>query len=145
MSAVGDDAQLLQAVERTRSLAQRSLDSAELYLERLVERPRHVEFQILAERHENIRQLFERDCSIQRRHQKVIEEAGAPAIARAEVAAAAETITRILDQLGFDVIGTVETLNDGAGNFNFLEMNTRRAKAAKQAAATTNTETSTIT
>jgi acetyl-CoA carboxylase biotin carboxylase subunit len=125
MLAAGDDAQLLKAVERARSLAQRSFGNAELYLERLVERPRHVEFQILADRHGNVRHLFERDCSIQRRHQKVIEEAGAPAIARAEVAAAAETITRILDQLGYDVIGTVETLYDGAGNFNFLEMNTR--------------------
>jgi len=106
-------------------MAQRSFGTADLYLERLVERPRHVEFQILADRHGNVRHLFERDCSVQRRHQKVIEEAGAPGIARAEVATAAETVTGILGRLGYDVIGTVETLYDGAGSFDFLEMNTR--------------------
>jgi acetyl-CoA carboxylase biotin carboxylase subunit len=119
------DAELLKAVAQARSLAQRSFGNAELYLERLVERPRHVEFQILADRHGNVRHLFERDCSVQRRHQKVIEEAGAPAIPRSEINAAADRVTRILAQLGYDVIGTVETLYDGAGNFNFLEMNTR--------------------
>jgi acetyl-CoA carboxylase biotin carboxylase subunit len=120
-----DDAELLKAVAQARSLAQRSFGNAELYLERLIERPRHVEFQILADRHGNVRHLFERDCSVQRRHQKVIEEAGAPAIPRARLAAAADTITGILGRLGYDVIGTVETLYDGQGGFNFLEMNTR--------------------
>ena len=119
------DAELLKAVAQARSLAERSFGNAEIYLERLIERPRHVEFQILADRHGNVRHLFERDCSIQRRHQKVIEEAGAPSIPRAEVNAAAECVTRILAGLGYDVIGTVETLYDGAGNFSFLEMNTR--------------------
>ncbi len=120
-----DDAELLKAVAQARSLAQRSFGNAELYLERLVERPRHIEFQILADRHGNVRHLFERDCSVQRRHQKVIEEAGAPLIPRAQVTQAAETITGILGELGYDVIGTVETLYDGSGGFNFLEMNTR--------------------
>ncbi|QHE86050.1 acetyl-CoA carboxylase biotin carboxylase subunit [Hydrogenophaga sp. BPS33] len=125
MLAARDDAQLLKAVEQARSLAQRSFGNAELYLERLVERPRHVEFQILADRHGNVRHLFERDCSVQRRHQKVIEEAGAPAIPRAQVDAAADQAASILAGLGYDVIGTVETLYDGAGHFHFLEMNTR--------------------
>ncbi len=120
-----DEAELLKAVAQARSLAQRSFGNAELYLERLVERPRHVEFQVLADRHGNVRHLFERDCSVQRRHQKVIEEAGAPGIPRAQLAAAADTVTGILARLGYDVIGTVETLYDGAGGFKFLEMNTR--------------------
>jgi acetyl-CoA carboxylase biotin carboxylase subunit len=120
-----DDAELLKAVTQARSMAQRSFGNAELYLERLIERPRHVEFQVLADRHGNVRHLFERDCSVQRRHQKVIEEAGAPGISRAQVEAAAHSITGILARLGYDVIGTVETLYDGAGGFNFLEMNTR--------------------
>lgn len=120
-----DEAQLLSAVAQARSLAMRSFGNAELYLERLVERPRHVEFQVLADRHGNVRHLFERDCSVQRRHQKVIEEAGAPAIPRPDLSAAADTITGILSRMGYDVIGTVETLYDGAGGFNFLEMNTR--------------------
>jgi acetyl-CoA carboxylase biotin carboxylase subunit len=120
-----DDAELLKAVTQARSMAQRSFGNAELYLERLIERPRHVEFQVLADRHGSVRHLFERDCSVQRRHQKVIEEAGAPGIPRAQVEAAAHSITGILARLGYDVIGTVETLYDGAGGFNFLEMNTR--------------------
>ncbi|NML43380.1 biotin carboxylase [Ramlibacter sp. G-1-2-2] len=118
--------ELLKAVAQARSLAQRSFGNAELYLERLVERPRHVEFQVLADRHGNVRHLFERDCSVQRRHQKVIEEAGAPRIPRAQLAETAATITGILAKLGYDVIGTVETLYDpAAGGFGFLEMNTR--------------------
>jgi acetyl-CoA carboxylase biotin carboxylase subunit len=125
MLSARNDAELLKAVAQARSLAQRSFGNAELYLERLVARPRHVEFQILADRHGNVRHLFERDCSVQRRHQKVIEEAGAPAVPRSDVNAAADRVTGILAQLGYDVIGTVETLYDGAGNFNFLEMNTR--------------------
>ncbi len=125
MLAARDAEQLLKAVGQARSLAQRSFGNAELYLERLVQRPRHIEFQILADRHGNVRHLFERDCSVQRRHQKVIEEAGAPLIPRAEIDAASAHITRILSNLGYDVIGTVETLYDGAGTFNFLEMNTR--------------------
>ena len=120
-----DDAELLKAVAQARSLAQRSFGNAELYLEPLIGRPRHVEFQMLADRHGNVRHLFERDCSVQRRHQKVIEEAGAPSIPRAQVTAAAESIAGILSRLGYDVIGTVETLYDASTGFNFLEMNTR--------------------
>ena len=125
MLAARNDIELIKVVEQARSMAQRSFGNAELYLERLVERPRHVEFQILADRHGNVRHIFERDCSIQRRHQKVIEEACAPGIPRDTINAAADTITGVLTKLGYDVIGTVETLFDGAGNFNFLEMNTR--------------------
>jgi len=120
-----DGAELLKAVAQARSLAQRSFGNAELYLERLIERPRHVEFQILADRHGNVRHLFERDCSVQRRHQKVIEEAGAPRIPRAQLGEAAANIRGILERLGYDVIGTVETLYDSQGGFHFLEMNTR--------------------
>lgn len=83
MIGARDGDQLLKAVAQARSLAQRSFGSRDLYLERLVDRPRHVEFQILADRHGSARDLIERDCSTQRRHQKVIEEAGAPAIPRA--------------------------------------------------------------
>lgn len=119
-----DETELLKAVAQARSLAQRSFGNAEIYLEKLVQRPRHVEFQVLADRHGQVRHLFERDCSVQRRHQKVLEEAGAPGIPRASVELAAANITRVLADLDYDVIGTVETLYDGEG-FNFLEMNTR--------------------
>ena len=73
-----DEAQLLEAVERSRSMASRGFGNAEVYLERLLERPRHVEFQVLGDQHGNAVHLFERDCSTQRRNQKVIEEAPAP-------------------------------------------------------------------
>lgn len=125
MQPAHDGDELLAAVERARTLSQRSFGNAEIYLERLLQRPRHVEFQILADRHGNVRHLFERDCSVQRRHQKVIEEAGAPGIARDVLNEAADTVTGILAEIGYDVIGTVETLYDRAGRFDFLEMNTR--------------------
>lgn len=125
MLAARDAAELGKALEQARSLSTRSFGSAELYLERLVERPRHVEFQILADRHGAVRHLFERDCSVQRRHQKVIEEAFAPGLPRDGVNRAADEIVGILGKIGYDVIGTVETLYDGQGNYNFLEMNTR--------------------
>jgi acetyl-CoA carboxylase biotin carboxylase subunit len=120
-----DEGELAAALTRARSLATRGFGSADLYLEKLSLRPRHVEFQVLGDRDGSVRHLFERDCSIQRRHQKVIEEAPAPQIPRAEVDAVAARVAGILTALGYDNIGTVETLFDGAGRFSFLEMNTR--------------------
>ncbi len=125
MLPVQDEAQLLEAVERSRSMANRGFGSAEVYLERLFERPRHVEFQVLGDQHGNLAHLFERDCSTQRRNQKVIEEAPGPKIARGKAAAVAQHITGILRTLGYDNIGTVEMLMGADGSFNFLEMNTR--------------------
>jgi len=119
------EAELASAVERARSLANRSFGDSEIYLERLLQKPRHIEFQILADKYGNVRHVFERDCSIQRRHQKVIEEASAPAVPRQAVDATAERIQGILGRLGYDNIGTVETLFDAEVGFNFLEMNTR--------------------
>jgi acetyl-CoA carboxylase biotin carboxylase subunit len=120
-----DETELLAAVERSRSMAERGFGNAEVYLERLVERPRHVEFQVLGDRHGNAVHLFERDCSTQRRNQKVIEEAPAPAIAREKVAAVAEQVAGIMRKMGYDNIGTVEMLLGADGAFSFLEMNTR--------------------
>lgn len=117
--------ELAAALDRATSLANRSFGNAELYLERLMLKPRHIEFQVLADRYGAVRHLFERDCSVQRRHQKVIEESPAPNIDRADLAATADRITGILAGLGYDNIGTVETLYDPAAGFAFLEMNTR--------------------
>jgi acetyl-CoA carboxylase biotin carboxylase subunit len=125
MFAAHDAGELIQAIERAGSLAQRSFGSAELYLERLMTKPRHIEFQILADRHGNVRHLFERDCSIQRRHQKVIEESPAPRLPRALACSAADQAVDVLRKLPYDVIGTVETLYGGGSDFQFLEMNTR--------------------
>jgi acetyl-CoA carboxylase biotin carboxylase subunit len=117
--------ELLAVVERSRSMAARGFANAEVYLEKLLERPRHVEFQILGDRHGQARHLFERDCSTQRRNQKVIEEAVAPNIARAAVDGVADKIAGIMRELGYDNIGTVEMLYGADGSFSFLEMNTR--------------------
>ena len=120
-----DESELLAAVERSRSMASRGFANAEVYLERLLEKPRHVEFQVLGDAHGGAVHLFERDCSVQRRNQKVIEEAPAPALGRAQVTAVAEQIAAIMRQMGYDNIGTVEMLMGADGSFSFLEMNTR--------------------
>lgn len=120
-----DEAELLTAVERSRSMASRGFGNAEVYLERLVERPRHVEFQILGDAHGAAVHLYERDCSTQRRNQKVIEEAPGPALVRSEVEAMADKIAGIMREMGYDNIGTVEMLYGADGSFSFLEMNTR--------------------
>jgi acetyl-CoA carboxylase biotin carboxylase subunit len=120
-----DETELLSAVERSRSMASRGFANAEVYLERLIERPRHVEFQILGDQHGGAVHLFERDCSTQRRNQKVIEEAPGPGIARDKAGAVADQIAGIMKQMGYDNIGTVEMLMGADGSFSFLEMNTR--------------------
>ena len=120
-----DESQLLDVVDRSRSMAARGFGNAEVYLERLLERPRHVEFQVLGDQHGNAVHLYERDCSVQRRNQKVIEEAGAPRIPRNEIAQTADRIAAIIREMGYDNIGTVEMLYGADGSFNFLEMNTR--------------------
>ena len=119
-----NETQLLEAIERSRAMASRGFGNAEVYLERLFDRPRHVEFQVLGDQFGDVRHLFERDCSVQRRNQKVIEE-GAPCIARPEIKRMAESIADIIRKMGYDNIGTVEMLYDTDGSFNFLEMNTR--------------------
>ncbi|HXV11104.1 MAG TPA: biotin carboxylase N-terminal domain-containing protein [Burkholderiales bacterium] len=120
-----NEAELLEAVERSRSMASRGFGNAEVYLERLIERPRHVEFQVLGDTHGGAVHLYERDCSTQRRNQKVIEEAPAPAIARSDVESMAARVASMVRDMGYDNIGTVEMLYGPDGSFSFLEMNTR--------------------
>jgi acetyl-CoA carboxylase biotin carboxylase subunit len=117
-----------EAVEAAEREATRAFGDGTLYVERLIERARHVEVQIMADAHGQVVHLFERDCSLQRRHQKVIEEAPAPALApsvRARLTAAAVAAARAV---GYVNAGTIEFLVDGDGDdasFYFLEMNTR--------------------
>ena len=120
-----DESELLAVVERSQSMASRGFGNAEVYLERLLEKPRHIEFQVLGDRHGGAVHLFERDCSVQRRNQKVIEEACAPAIPRPEIEEMAATVAAMVKGMGYDNIGTVEMLRGADGSFNFLEMNTR--------------------
>ena len=120
-----DETQLAEAVERARSMAARGFANAEVYLEKLLERPRHIEFQVLGDRYGSVRHLYERDCSVQRRHQKVIEEAAAPLLERKLIEGLADSVAAILQKMGYDNIGTVEMLMGADGSFSFLEMNTR--------------------
>lgn len=117
--------ELLAVSERAAALCERAFGSTDIYLERFVERPRHVEFQVLGDRHGNVVHLFERECSVQRRYQKIIEEAPAPSVARDRVEAMAARLADKLATAGYDNIGTVEMLMDAEGELSFLEMNTR--------------------
>ncbi|HYC37090.1 MAG TPA: biotin carboxylase N-terminal domain-containing protein [Usitatibacter sp.] len=117
--------ELVAAVERAASMAERGFASREVYLERLVERPRHVEIQLVGDKHGHVAHVFERDCSVQRRHQKIIEEAPAPRIDRARMDALLGQVAGTLGRLGYDNLGTVEMLLAPDGEFRFLEMNTR--------------------
>src|SRR6185436_16743430 len=96
-----------------------------VYMEKFVERPRHIEFQILADEHGGIWTLGERECSLQRRHQKVIEEAPSPAMTSEKRQAMAETIRHAIKATGYTSLGTLEFLMDEEGKLYFLEMNTR--------------------
>jgi acetyl-CoA carboxylase biotin carboxylase subunit len=120
-----DHAELATAWTKARSISQKSFGTAELYLEKLISAPRHIEFQVLADRYGGVRVLFERDCSVQRRHQKVIEEARAPAIDSGEIERISVLLGELLARIGYDVIGTVEMLYTPETGFVFLEMNTR--------------------
>ncbi len=110
---------------RARQIAERSFGGSDLYLEKLLRDPRHVEFQFLADRHGQVRCLYERDCSTQRRHQKVLEEAPAPALPRAAIEEMGARLEAMLATMGYDVIGTVEMLYTPDSGFSFLEINTR--------------------
>ncbi|MCD0504521.1 acetyl-CoA carboxylase biotin carboxylase subunit [Bordetella petrii] len=125
MLVARDSVELGVMAEKARSLAMRGFSNAEIYLEQYLQRPRHIEFQLLGDKTGRVRHLFDRDCSLQRRHQKIIEEARAPAADRGKIDALARHLADTFSQLGYDNIGTVETLMSQQGDFHFLEMNTR--------------------
>jgi acetyl-CoA carboxylase biotin carboxylase subunit len=125
MRAVADEAALAGAYELTRGEARAAFGDDELYLERFVAHPRHVEAQILADAHGGVRFLGERECSVQRRHQKVLEETPSPALTAAGRAALGEAACAIARAAGYVSAGTVEFIVDQGGAFYFLEMNTR--------------------
>ena len=99
--------------------------NGELYMEKFIENPRHIEFQVLADEHGSVRSLFERECSIQRRHQKLIEESPSLQVTPEMRERLGETVCRCLKEIGYQNAGTVEFLMDEHGQLHFIEMNTR--------------------
>ncbi|MBU6508427.1 MAG: acetyl/propionyl/methylcrotonyl-CoA carboxylase subunit alpha [Alphaproteobacteria bacterium] len=125
MRIATSDAELVEAFQRASGEAKTAFGDARLFLEKFIEEPRHIEIQVLGDRRGNVVHLFERECSIQRRHQKVIEEAPSPfldAKTRARMGAAAVALAKAAK---YSSAGTVEFIVDKQRNFYFLEMNTR--------------------
>ena len=124
MRVVREEASLLGSVATTRSEAQAAFNNGAVYMERYLENPRHIEIQVLADEHGNAIYLGERDCSMQRRHQKIIEEAPAPGIARDLIHKIGMRCVEACKAIGYRGAGTFEFLYEN-GEFFFIEMNTR--------------------
>ena len=124
MRVVHTEANLLNAVNMTRNEAQAAFGNPEVYLERFLENPRHIEIQVLADQYGNAIHLGERDCSMQRRHQKIIEEAPAPGLDPMVRDKIAERCAAACRRIGYRGAGTFEFLYEN-GEFFFIEMNTR--------------------
>ena len=125
MRLVADEAELPSALERTRSEAKRAFGSDAVYIEKAISGARHVEIQVLGDQHGNIVSLYERDCSIQRRHQKVIEETPCPVLSAETLAKMSEVAIRGATAIGYFSTGTFEFLLGPDESFYFLELNTR--------------------
>ncbi len=124
MRAVHTEAALINAVAMTRQEAKNAFGNPTVYMEKFLETPRHVEIQVLADEHRNAVYLGDRDCSMQRRHQKIIEEAPAPLIPTKERARIGERCADACRKIGYRGAGTFEFLYEN-GEFYFIEMNTR--------------------
>ena len=127
MRRVDSEADLEDAMRAASSEAERAFGSGEIYLEKLIERPRHIEIQVLGDEHGHLIHLGERECSIQRRHQKIVEECPSPLVlARPELRERiGQAALKIAAAANYFNAGTLEFLADQRGNFYFLEMNTR--------------------
>jgi acetyl-CoA carboxylase biotin carboxylase subunit len=125
MKIVHSQATLPNAFATARAEAQAGFGNPEVYIEKYCEQPRHVEIQILADKHGNVIHLGERDCSIQRRHQKLIEEAPSTVVTPEIRKAMGEAAVRAAAAVGYNSVGTIEFLVDKNNNFYFMEMNTR--------------------
>jgi acetyl-CoA carboxylase biotin carboxylase subunit len=124
MRVVHTDASLLNAISVTQSEAHAAFGNAQVYMEKFLEKPRHIEFQVLADNYGNVVHLGERDCSMQRRHQKVIEEAPAPGLTAKQRKTMGERCARACREVGYRNAGTLEFLYQD-NEFYFIEMNTR--------------------
>ena len=125
MRVVRDPGELISSFQTARSEAQQAFGTPDVYMEKFIERPRHIEFQVLGDRQGSVIHLGERECSIQRRHQKLIEESPSPALDGHTREQLGKRVVRALEKIGYIGAGTVEFLMDESGNFYFIEMNAR--------------------
>jgi acetyl-CoA carboxylase biotin carboxylase subunit len=120
-----NDLALKAAIQQAQAEAEAAFGNADIYLEKYIENPRHVEVQIIADNHGNAVHLWERDCSMQRRHQKLIEESPAPRLDPDTRMAMCEAAVRLIRRANYTNAGTVEFIVDQQGNYYFIEMNAR--------------------
>ncbi len=125
MRVAANDLALKSALEQARNEAKAAFGNPAVYLEKYVERPRHVEVQILADHYGNVVHLWERDCSTQRRHQKLIEESPAPALPEKTRVAICDAAVRLIKRAKYTNAGTVEFIVDQESNYYFIEVNAR--------------------
>ncbi len=125
MRVVRSENEIAEAIESARREAEKAFGNGALLLEKFVERARHVEVQILGDQHGNLVHLFERDCSLQRRHQKVIEESPSPAVSPELRQQMGEAAVKVGQAIGYSNAGTVEFILTPSGEFYFIEVNTR--------------------
>ncbi len=124
MRVVNAEGSLLNSIQLTKSEAAAAFNNDIVYMEKYLEKPRHIEIQVIADSHGNAIHLAERDCSMQRKHQKVVEEAPAPGITPEQRARIGERCARACETMGYEGAGTFEFLYEN-GEFYFIEMNTR--------------------
>lgn len=125
MRIVQDDSELLGCLRTAAGEAKISFGDGSIYMEKYLERARHIEFQILADKHGNVMHLGERDCSVQRRHQKLIEECPCPVLSAKKRKEMGEAAVQISKKVGYENAGTIEFMLDHEDNFYFLEVNAR--------------------
>ena len=125
MRVAPDEASLRTALQQARTEAQAAFGNSGVYLEKFVDKPRHVEVQVMADHHGHAVHLFERDCSVQRRHQKLIEESPSPCLPAEARQAICEAATRLVARAAYTNAGTVEFIVDQQNNFYFIEVNAR--------------------
>jgi acetyl-CoA carboxylase biotin carboxylase subunit len=125
MRIVRSKRELATAFQTARAEAEQAFGSANVYMEKLIERPRHIEFQVLGDRHGNVVHLGERECSIQRRHQKLLEESPSVAMDPPTRKRIGAQVVEALQKVGYSNAGTLEFLRDPEGNLYFIEMNAR--------------------
>ncbi|HEV8592603.1 MAG TPA: acetyl-CoA carboxylase biotin carboxylase subunit [Pyrinomonadaceae bacterium] len=125
MRIVRKEVELASNLEMAQTEALAAFKNGAVYIERYIERPRHIEIQVLADEHGNCIHLGERECSIQRRHQKLLEEAPSPVITPEQRAAMGAVAVNACEEIGYSSAGTFEFLLDEDGSFYFMEMNTR--------------------